>query len=101
MSDFIDFDLVKTHLYVTHSRDDSYIKFLIKAAFRSILNFVDYQSWDELRLENNGLIPEDILHAGLLIIGDMYSNRARQQDVNLYVNQACERLMFPYRKMGV
>lgn len=101
MSDFMDLAIIKQHLRVKHSRDDAYIELLTKAALRSVLNFIDHGSWDVLKSTNNDEIPEDLQCAVLLIIEDMYSNRAAQQEVNLYINRACERLMFPYRKMGV
>ena len=98
MSDYIPLAIVKNQLRVLHTRDDAYIELLTKAALKHIQNFLD-KSLD-LVLEN-GVFPEDLTIAALLIITDMYENRAAQTEVNLYVNQAVEMYMLPYRKMGV
>lgn len=101
MSDLIDQSLVKSHLRVVHARDDAYIELLTKAAFRSVLNFIDYASWEAV-VEKCGGIPEDLMYAALLMIGDMYTNRS---DVIVgtivATTPTTERLMWPYRKMGV
>ncbi|MDF2418037.1 phage gp6-like head-tail connector protein [Acinetobacter beijerinckii] len=101
MSDFLGLDLAKSHLRVVHTRDDAYIGFLIKAALKAVLNFIDFENWDEVKEKHENAVPDDLIHAALLILGDMYVNRAAQTDANLYINTACERLMFPNRKMGV
>lgn len=103
MSDYISLELAKSHLRVLHARDDSYIELLIKAALKAVNNFInrtfeDVQEKWELPV---GTIPEDLIFAAFLIIGDMYQNRAAQMEAALYINQRCESLMFPYRKMGV
>ncbi|MFH3664053.1 head-tail connector protein, partial [Acinetobacter baumannii] len=66
---------------------------------KAVTNFID-KEFSEIQ-QPDGSLPEDLVFAALLIIGDMYQNRAAQTDAALYVNIACERLMFPYRKMGV
>lgn len=101
MSDFLSLALVKSHLRVVHTRDDDYIELLTKAALRAVLNFIDFKDWDAVKEKFEGEVPEDLIFAALLIVGDMYINRAQQQEVNLYINKACENLMFPSRKMGV
>ena len=98
MSDYIPLAIVKNQLRVLHTRDDAYIELLTKAALKHIQNFLD-KSLD-LVLEN-GVFPEDLTIAALLIITDMYENRAGQTEVSLYVNRAVETYMLPYRKMGV
>ncbi|HFX6306595.1 TPA: head-tail connector protein [Acinetobacter nosocomialis] len=99
MSDYITLDLAKSHLRVLHTRDDAYIELLIKAALKAVRNFID-KEFSEIQ-QVDGSLPEDLVYAALLIIGDMYQNRAAQNDAALHVNIACERLMFPYKKMGV
>lgn len=99
MSDLIDPSLVKSHLRVVHTRDDAYIELLTKAALKAVQNFIDRDLEDVLQDDDS--LPEDLIFAALLIVGDMYVNRAAQTEANLYINVACERLMFPYRKMGV
>lgn len=102
MSDFLSITLAKSHLRVIHSRDDDYIELLTKAALRSVLNFIDFKSWEEVKTKYEGVVPEDLIYAALLMIGDMYTNR---DDVIIgtivAANPTTERLMFPYRKMGV
>jgi transcription initiation factor TFIIIB Brf1 subunit/transcription initiation factor TFIIB len=93
--------MTKKHLRVIHERDDAYIELLIKAATQNVLDFIDFSDWDAVKEKYKGAIPENLSVAALLIISDMYQNRASQTDVNLYVNRACENLMFPSRNMGV
>ena len=98
MSNLINSTIVKKQLRVLHSRDDDYIGLLTKAALKHIQNFLD-RPLEEVTV--NGELHEDLTIAALLIITDMYENRAAQTEVNLYVNQAVEMYMLPYRKMGV
>lgn len=98
MSDYIDPAIVKKQLRVLHTRDDDYIQLLTKAALRHIENFIDKPL---AAVVTDGIFPEDLTIAALLIITDMYENRAAQTEVNLYVNNAVENYMLPYRKMGV
>ena len=98
MSDYIDPAIVKKQLRVLHNRDDDYIGLLTKAALKHIQNFLD-RPLEKVLVE--GKLHEDLTIAALLIITDMYENRAAQTEVNLYVNQAVEMYMLPYRKMGV
>ncbi|HAV5474042.1 TPA: phage gp6-like head-tail connector protein [Acinetobacter baumannii] len=103
MSDYISLELAKSHLRVLHARDDSYIELLIKAALKAVNNFIN-RSFEDVQEKWGlpvGTIPEDLIFAALLILGDMYQNRAAQTDAALYINNACERLMFSYRKVGV
>ncbi|MGY5394556.1 head-tail connector protein [Acinetobacter sp. NigerLNRRAM0016] len=98
MSNYIEPAIVKTQLRVLHARDDTYIDLLTKAALKYIENFIDKPLDDVL---TDGIFPEDLTIAALLVITDMYENRAAQTEVNLYVNRAVENYMLPYRKMGV
>ncbi|WP_180644687.1 head-tail connector protein [Acinetobacter bereziniae] len=101
MSDLITLEMTKKHLRVIHDRDDAYIELLIKAATQNVLDFIDFSDWDAVKEKYKGAIPKNLSVAALLIISDMYQNRASQTDVNLYVNRACENLMFSSRNMGV
>lgn len=98
MSDLIDPAIVKKQLRVLHDRDNDYIGLLTKAALKHIENFIDRPL---IEVIEDGKLVEDLTIAALLIITDMYENRAAQTEVNLYVNQAVEMYMLPYRKMGV
>ena len=98
MSNLINSTIVKKQLRVLHNRDDDYIGLLTKAALKHIQNFLD-RPLEKVTV--NGELHEDLTIAALLIITDMYENRAAQTEVNLYVNRAVENFMLPYRKMGV
>lgn len=103
MSDYITLDLAKSLLRVLHARDDSYIELLIKAALKAVRNYID-RDFAEVQLKwgvPTDTLPEDLIFAALLIIGDMYQNRAAQTDAALFINMACSRLMDPYVKKGV
>ena len=99
MSDYIELPEVKIHLRVLHARDDSYIELLTKAAFENIENFID-RPLVELK-DDMGEIPSSLKAAALLIVGDLYSNRSNVVGTIVAVNPTTERLMLPYRKMGV
>lgn len=100
MSDYIDLPEVKTHLRVLHIRDDSYIQLLTKAAFESVENFID-RPLNEL-FDSSGEIPSSLKAAALLMVGDMYSNRSDVVVGTIVAtNPTTQRLMLPYRKMGV
>jgi len=47
----------------------------------------------------NESIPEDLRAGVLLAVGDMYENRERQQDMQLYKNDFVDDLIVPYRIM--
>lgn len=100
MSDYIEIPEVKTHLRVLHTRDDSYIQLLTKAAFENVENFID-RPLSEL-VDASGEIPSSLIAAALLMVGDMYSNRSDVVVGTIVaVNPTTQRLMLPYRKMGV
>lgn len=100
MSDYIDLPEVKAHLRVLHIRDDSYIQLLTKAAFERVENFID-QPLSDLA-DGTGEIPSSLKAAALLIVGDLYSNRSDVVVGTIVaINPTTERLMLPYRKMGV
>lgn len=68
MSDYIELPEVKIHLRVLHTRDDSYIELLTKAAFESVENFIDRPL---VELKNDvGEIPRSLkqLHYLWLVI---------------------------------
>lgn len=100
MSDYLELSEVKTHLRVLHGRDDEYIKLLTKAALEQVENFIDRPLLD-LQNENDD-IPASLKAAALLMVGDSYSNRSDLiVGTIVAVNPATQRLMFPYRKMGI
>lgn len=100
MSDYIDPGIVKKQLRVLHTRDDDYIQLLTKAAFESVENFID-RPLSEIA-DSSGEIPSSLKAAALLMVGDMYSNRSDVVVGTIVaVNPTTQRLMLPYRKMGV
>lgn len=96
--ELVTLESAKFQLRVLHNREDAHIRLLIKAALKHIENFLDKPLVDVCV---DGVLPEDLQYAALLIITDMYENRAAQTEVNLYVNQSVEMYMLPYRKMGI
>lgn len=113
MSDSIFIPLVeaKKHLQVIHTDEDVLIGSLINAA-------VDHVSmWIDRPLDGTDSIPvvldsadpptvtglkPSLYAAALLILGDLYANReANLTEVRFFVNPTLERLMWPYRRMGV
>lgn len=46
-------------------------------------------------------IPQDIKSACLLIVGDLYEHRERQQDINLYENDTAKMLLDQYRYIPI
>lgn len=99
MSDYLELSEVKNHLRVLHARDDSYIQLLTKAALESVENFIDRPFLDVF--DEFGDIPASLKAAALLMVGDMYSNRSDVVGTIVAVNPTTQRLMLPYRKMGV
>lgn len=114
MTDLITLVQAKKHLRVLHTHDDDAIKSLIDAALDNVSTFIDRP------IDGTDMIPvmcdtqagvwvirqplqlkPSLYHAALLIIGDLYSNRDGQTTSELKLNPTLERLMNPYRKMGV
>lgn len=99
MSDYLELSEVKNHLRILHARDDSYIQLLTKAALESVENFIDRPFLDVF--DEFGDIPASLKAAALLMVGDMYSNRSDVVGTIVAVNPTTQRLMLPYRKMGI
>ena len=97
----ITLEQAKSHLRVTHEMDDSYIAALIPTSFRLIADDIDRELTDTICLKPTGELSESLQHAALLIIGDLYQNREAQQTEQLHMNQALDRLLSKYRKVGL
>lgn len=83
----------KNHLRVDQDAEDSTIQIYINAAIDYIGKYL-----------NNETIPESpsVKAAGLLIVGDLYENRASQSEVRIYKNNTVDSLLSPYREnMGL
>ena len=97
----ITLEQAKSHLRVTHDMDDSYIAGLIPTSFRLIADELDRELTEDICLTRAGTLSESLQHAALLIIGDLYQNREAQQTEQLHMNQALDRLLSKYRKVGL
>lgn len=71
---YLNLEQVKKHLLVDDSfvADDSYITDLITVAEDSVSKHLDIALQE---LEEGGTLPPSIIHAMLLMIGNLYSNR--------------------------
>lgn len=97
--ELITLEQAKFQLRVVHNREDAHIRLLIKAALKSIQNYIDRPLADVLE---EGKLPEDLVIAGLLMITDMYENRSAQvEGTILTINKSLDGYLLPYRKMGV
>lgn len=95
--------VVKQHLRVTSTSEDTLIGLYMDAAEESIKNFID-QDIPGSDFSPPDPVPNPILAAQLLIIGDMYENReagAVGVTGGYSVNPTVENLLYPYRRLGV
>ena len=72
---YIELDRIKKHLNIDadFTDDDEYIKFLYNVAEDVIQKHID-TTFDTI-LQKKGVIPDALLQAMLLFIGNMYANR--------------------------
>lgn len=108
MSDFnITLEKVKPYLRVLHTRDDVLIQSFIKVALLDVQNFIDRQFIEvdqkgkPTLIDADGNIPPPLEAAVYMIVQDLYTYRATQSDKGYFSNPTFERLVFPYRRMGV
>lgn len=92
---------VKKHLAITHTVNDDYISSLIPVGIKQVRNDIDRNLGEPVCLDENGNLDEPLRQAMLLAIGTLYDFRAGQQVEQLNDNQAYERLIKNYRRMGV
>ncbi len=85
-------DDVKLFLRVDHNDEDAVLETMIDSAKAAAL---DYLNWDQEKAEP----PSPVISAILIMVGDLYENRNRQDDRQLYENRTYERLLSPYRTM--
>lgn len=73
---YITLDMAKKHLNLESSftEDDEYILGLIEAAESAVEVHVN-ESLEEIASKNEGCLPTPLLHASLLMIGNLYQNR--------------------------
>jgi hypothetical protein len=119
MSDLIDLPTAKTHLRVINTAEDDFIELLIDAAVDNLRMLLDrpLDGSDLIVIEteiDSGtllVVPKmplvlmpSLKAAALLILGDLYENREAQAAGTKYqltTNPTVDRLIRPYRKMGV
>jgi len=91
-------DDVKLHLRVDHDDEDDTISLYLDAAINGVANYLNAE-YDDLATDPD--TPAPIKAAVLLAVGDLYENREGQADRQLFSNSTYERLLAPYRMMGV
>lgn len=114
MPDLITLELAKQHLKVLHNREDSLIQMYLAASLKGVSDYLDrpFDGSDYIPFESTEVAGQPqanqplVLHkplvaATLLGLGDLYKNRDAQGEKAFNVNPTMERLMWPYRRMGV
>ena len=73
---YIDLDTAKKHLNIesAFTEDDEYILGLIDMAEQAVRVHVN-EDFEVLAEQNGGCLPAPLLHAMLLMVGNMYQNR--------------------------
>lgn len=71
---YLTIDDVKKHLIIDHDDDNRYIADLITVAEDAVKTDLNLNSLSELE-DETGMLPASVLHAMLLLIGSLYSNR--------------------------
>ena len=71
---YLSLDDVKRHLYIDHNDDDKYLADLITVAEDAVKTDLNLNSLCEIE-DETGMLPASVLHAMLLLIGSLYSNR--------------------------
>lgn len=87
-------DDLKLYLRVDGDDEDAIIQSMLDAATAAALDYLNLEAMPDPA-------PAPIEAAILLQVGDLYGNREAQADAELYLNQTYERLLAPYRVMGV
>lgn len=79
----------KKQCRVTHDLEDDHITLYMNAAGDWIANYLNTTNFPETYA---------IKAAALLIIEDLFKNRAATSEAQLYANPAVDRLLYPYRE---
>lgn len=90
----ITLEQAKLHLRVDHEDEDAAITAMIDASTAAALDYLNLDAMPDP-------VPAPVSAAILLQVGDLYANRERQADKQFYANATYERLLNPYREMGV
>ena len=83
----------KAHLRVEGTDEDAVIQAMIDAATAATGDYLNFTT----ALDITAAAP--IKSATLLMVADLYENRERQSEQQLYTNRTYERLLNPYRVM--
>lgn len=97
MADLLTLNETKLYLRLDsdHTIEDALIVSMINAATKATADYLNLETVDSAA-------AAPIKAATLLMVADLYENRERQQTGSpLYRNQTYERLLNPYRDMGV
>lgn len=87
----------KLHLRVDHDDEDDLIDWMLEAAIEGAEQYLNV----EISTLADPELPAPIRAAVLLVVGDLYQNRERLTDRQLFANNTFELLLNPYRVMGV
>lgn len=96
----ITLEQAKQHLNIEsdYRGDDLYIADIITVAECAVCNHLNISGFEEIT-EPGGQIPPSVIHAMLLLIGNLFSNR---EPVSFVINYSIpftyEYLLSPYRK---
>ena len=71
---YLTIDDLKKHLYIDNNDDDKYLADLITVAEDAVKTDLNLDSLCEIE-DETGMLPASVLHAMLLLIGSLYSNR--------------------------
>lgn len=91
---------LKRHLNIelTFVDDDEYLLSLIKVAEKAVENHINI-SFDEIMIENNGVLPTPLFHSILLLSANFYANREIVSFSNVYkIPFTFEYLLNQYKK---
>lgn len=71
---YLDLSTIKQHLIIDHNDDDRYLCDLETVAEDAVRRDLNLYSLKDIE-DCTGMLPASVLHAMLLLIGSMYSNR--------------------------
>lgn len=74
---YVSLDAAKKHLNIEedYHEDDQYIMGLIEAAEQAVRVHTNDGELDEIAEKHGGCLPNPLLHAMLLMVGNLYQNR--------------------------
>lgn len=82
---------VKMHCRIDHDAEDALLAAMIDAAVASVGDYINSPA------PLDATAPAPVKAAGLLLVGDLYSNREALVERPLSKNPTFERLLNPYR----